>query len=97
MKDKVPYIFWGLVLFVLALLFLPELWASDVYMQLYKDREATAPVRTLHRDARMPLEECLEHKARVEKPLSAGGNYSIPSGYTVECVPVEYLDGEPRL
>ena len=70
-------------------------YAGDVYMQLYKDREAQAPVRTLTSDARMTMEECLEHKARVEKHLSAGGGYSIPSGYTVDCIPVEYLDGKP--
>ncbi len=69
-----------------------EAKAGDVYMQLYSEKVARAPVRSLSRDARMTLEECRQHKTRVEKPLSAGGGYSIPSGWKVECVPVEYLD-----
>lgn len=92
MKDAVPYIFWGGIMLVLLMLFLPELWAGEVYMQLYQQKEATANTRLLTRDSRMTKEECIEQKAKVEAPLNAGGGYTIPSGYIVDCIPVEYLD-----
>ena len=90
-------IIWAAIFFVLVMHALPTAWAGDVYMQLYNDQEYRSSVRSLSRDARMTEEECLANKARIEKPLSAGGGYSIPSGYKVDCLPVEYLDGEPRL
>ena len=95
--NDLPIILAIVTMFVLVMIWYPDAWGGDVYMQLYKDKEAQSPVRTLTRDARMTEAECLSNKARIEKPLSVGGGYSIPSGYTVDCVPVEYLDGEPRL
>ena len=94
--NDLPIILAIVTMFVLVMIWYPDVWGKDVYMQLYKGKEATAPVRTLHRDARMTEEECLANKARVEKPLSVGGGYSIPSGYTVDCIPVEYLDPPAR-
>lgn len=92
MKDAVPYIFWGGIMLVLLMLFLPKLWAGEVYMQLYQEKEATANIRLLSRDARMTEEECIKQKARVEAPFDAGGGYTMPSRYSVDCIPVEYLD-----
>ena len=95
--KELPFIFAIVTMFVLAMIWYPDVWGKDVYMQLYSDQEYRASIRSLSRDARMTEEECLANKARVEKPLSVGGGYSIPSGYKVDCLPVEYLDGEPRL
>ncbi len=93
-KEKIVDILIAIAIIAfIAILAWPErAEAGDVYMQLYSDKEYRSSVRTLSRDARMTLEECRQQKTKVEKPLSAGGSYAIPSGWKVVCVPVEYLD-----
>lgn len=93
-KEKIVDVLVAIIFVALvaAIAWPKEAKAGDVYMQMFSEKEARGPVRSLSKDARMSLEECQENKRRVEKPLSAGGGYSIPSGWKVECVPVEYLD-----
>lgn len=77
---------------VMAIAYVPSCDADEVYMQLLSPKAAVSSVRTLSTDSRMTVEECLEQKERVEAPLSTGGGYSVPSGWVVECIPVDYLD-----
>ena len=95
-KEKIVDVLLGVIIIVILVAVAWEkaegAESNEVYMQLFTEKQARAPVRTLFKDSRMTLEECQKQKAKVEAPLNAGGGYSIPSGWVVECIPVEYLD-----
>lgn len=92
MNERVKDLIYSVILIaIVALIVWNPASAGEVYMQLISPQEATSNVRGLRRGARMTEKECLKQKEKVEAPLSIGYR-SVPSGWRVECIPVNYLD-----